>query len=295
MAVRERFKTDIVFNLLVYGFLCAVIAFIALPVLNAIASSFSDPIEIANGRVYFLPVKPTLLGYQDVFNTSAVWTGYLNTLFVTVVGVVGSVFLTALAAYPLSRPDFRGGSVIMKLVIVTMTVNGGTIPFFLVVKQLGLIDNLFSLILPFLFNQFNLIVMTSFFRETVPGELSDAARIDGCNNFRFFVQIVLPVSSAVLSVIALYYGVQYWNDFFNALLFLNKKSVYTLPLVLRDILLSAESSMDPTVDSGITTGMYRAIGMRFALIWVASVPMLVVYPLLQRYFVKGVMLGALKG
>ncbi|TBL72394.1 carbohydrate ABC transporter permease [Paenibacillus thalictri] len=294
----ERSKwanADFWFSIVLYILITCITLFVLLPLLNVLSSSFSSPYLVAQGHIWFWPQALTLQSYGKVFENASVWIGYRNTLLYTALGTSINVILTVLAAYPLSRSDLRGGKAILGLLIFTMYFQGGIIPTYLVVKQLGMVNTVWAMVLPGAINTFNLIVMRTYFMSTLPKELQESAFIDGCTNVRYLWSIVLPVCKPILAVIALYYSVHHWNDFFQALIYLSDAKRYPLQLVLRDILISSKVDDFATLDNGFTDRLFQAEGIKYAMIVVASLPMLVLYPFLQRYFVKGALVGSVKG
>ncbi len=291
---------DRVFFTVNYIILILALIIVAYPLLNMLASSFSDPRAVTSGRVYLWPVDFSLMGYTTIFKDKSVWTGYANTIYYTIVGTFLSTLLTLLAAYPLSRRDFKPGNVCMMLFTFTMFFGGGLIPGYLLVNQLGLINTRWSMILPGALSVYNIILARTFIRSNIPVELMEATQIDGCSDFRFFISFVLPLSKAIIAVVALFYGVGVWNSYFNALIYLNDKALYPLQMVLREILV--QNKIDASVlaqgtvdvkDIAVKQSLYALL--KYSLIVVASVPVLCVYPFIQKYFVKGVMIGSIKG
>jgi len=286
---------DKIFYALIYTVLFILMICVIVPILYVIANSFSSGSAVVAGKVFIWPVDFSLEGYQAVFTDRNILRGYGNTIIYTVVGTIFDVLLTIAAAWPLSRKDMPGRGPIMLLFAFTMIFKGGMIPDFLLVKGLGIMNTRFAIILPMALNVFNMVIMRTFFQSTVPKELLEAAQLDGCSEFNFFRKIVLPLSKSGIAVIALYYAVFQWNSFFNAFLYLTKSELYPLQLVLRDILLANTLDAADVLTSEATNYLNRAEVIKFALILVACVPIWCIYPFVQKYFVKGVMLGAIKG
>ena len=280
-------------------FLIIIMLIVAYPLLIIISSSFSDPQAVIAGEVLLLPVRPTLNGYIAVFSQKAVLTGYANTLFYTVISTCISVILTMLAAYPLSRKDFFGKNIIMVFFTFTRLFGGGLIPSYLLNKSLGFVDSRWSMIILGTFSIYNVIITRTFLKSNIPDELYEAAELDGCNDFQFLGSVVIPLSKTIIAVLILFYAVGQWNSYYNALIYIRSKSKYPLQLVLRNILiLSQIQNMDEL--AGIDLSMQARLQglqdlLKYALIIVASLPILILYPFLQKYFVKGVMIGSLKG
>ena len=271
--------------------LCVIIsAVIVYPLYFVVIASFSDPDYINQGLVWLWPKGANLIAYQEVFAKSRVWTGYYNTIIYTVGFTSLSLFLVLPAAYAMSRKDFTLRGVIMIYFLITMFFNGGLVPTYIQVRNLGLIDKYWAMVLPGSVNVFYLIIARTFFTNNVPSELLDAAQIDGCSNTRFFVQIVLPLTKAIIAVIALYAAVQSWNSYMNALLYIQSQEKRPLQLVLRAILINNER------DSGSSTeALKKAEVLKYALVIVSTVPIMAMYPFIQKYFTQGALLGSIKG
>jgi putative aldouronate transport system permease protein len=285
---------DRVFMIAVYVLLSTFLLVVLLPLVYIVASSFSDPLAVSAGRVKFWPVDFTLEGYKRVLGDDQILTGFANSLFYTGVGTLLSVTLTVAIAYPLSRKDLWGGGVITMAVVFTMLFAGGLIPTYLVVQNLGLLDTRLALILPQAIGVWQVIIAMVFFRSTIPDELYEAAQLDGASDLRFLWSVVLPLSKPLIAVIALMYAIFQWNSYFDALLYLRDPDLYPLQLVLRNVLILNESS----VGMDATAAMERqqlADLMKYSLIVVSTVPVMLIYPFVARYFTKGVMIGAVKG
>ena len=294
--------SDRVFVAVNYTLLTLLFLVVLYPIVYVVSSSFSDAKAVLAGRVVLFPVKPSLEGYRAVFRYRDVWVGYGNTVFYTVVGTLVNLTLTMMAAYPLSRRDFVGRDLIMFIFTFTMFFSGGIIPTYLLVKNLGLLNTRWAMILPVAMSVWNVIITRTYLQATIPSELYDSGRMDGASNTRMLVSIVLPLSKPVIAVIALFYAVFHWNAFFNALIYLRSKTLYPLQLVLQQILIE-NSPVQMTMMQNLsaqelqqmTEREYLQALLQYALIVVSSLPVLVVYPFLQKYFVQGVMIGAIKG
>ena len=265
------------------------------PLVYVVSASFSSPEAVSTGRVVLWPVDFSLRGYQQVFKYQAVWLGYKNTIFYTLVGTVINVVLTICAAFALSKRTLPGRSFFTFLFTFTMLFSGGIIPTYLQLRSLGIVNTRWALLLPGAVSVYNMVVTRTFIGN-IPGELSEAAQIDGCSDARYFVSILLPLSKAIIAVISLYYAVGHWNAYFNALLYLRDRNLFPLQVFLRDILVlnSVDTSamMDPE-EARALEGMRDLL--KFSLIVVSTVPILCIYPAIQKYFAKGVMVGSLKG
>lgn len=285
----HRTRGDRVFDAINVAALCLLLAVILYPLIYVLSCSFSDPLLVVQSKITFLPMQPTLVAYQRVFRNELIMTGYQNTLFYTLLGTVLNVAVTTMMAYPLSRHDFAARRPITMLTAFTMLFSGGMIPTFLVVKNLGLIDTVWSLVLPGLVSPWNMFIMKNYFQTSIPTELYEAASIDGADNFHLLRSVVLPLSAPIVAVMVLYYGVTHWNSYFNALLYLRDRTRYPLQLVLRSFFSANDYSEQGGAggDSGMTALLVSET-MKYALIVIASGPILCLYPLLQRFFVKGV-------
>lgn len=261
------------------------------PVWFVIIASFSEPQQVTAGKVWLLPSLFTADGYKEILNETRVWIGYRNTIAYTVTGTLLSLSVTLPCAYALSRKDFRIRNPLMIFFIITMYFNGGLIPtYILITNYLHMNNTFWVMVIPFCLNVYNMIVCRTYFSSTIPDELLDAAIIDGCSNFRFFLSVVLPLSKAIVSVVMLYYIIGKWNEYFTALIYINDANLTTLQLVLRDILIRADT---PTYVSDVA--IRKEMLIKYTSIVVASVPVLILYPFLQKYFEKGVMIGSIKG
>ena len=287
---------DRIFDIVTYIMLCTIVISIAYPIIYIISCSFSSPQAVMGGRVWLLPVEFSLAGYETIFSYSAVWSGYANTIFYTVAGTFVNLAMTILAAYPLSRKDLYGRGIFTLIITFTMFFGGGMIPSYLLISKLGLINTRASMIIPSAISVWNVIITRTFFQNTIPDEMLEAARIDGCSDIKFLLRIVIPLSSTIIAVNLLFYGVGHWNSYFDALLYLNKADLHPLQMVLRRVLIlnSFEGRISFQMSSYSARVGIREL-LKYSLIIVATAPMMVVYPFLKNYFVKGVMIGSLKG
>ncbi|MDQ0889645.1 putative aldouronate transport system permease protein [Paenibacillus sp. V4I9] len=293
--IRES-QGDRLFLLGIYVLLTVVLIVVLFPLIFIISSSFSSPQAVVSGKVWLFPVDFTLEGYKAVFRNPQIVSGYLNSLFYAVAGTAVNVVLTVMLAYPLARKTFYGRNFIMVLLVVTMMFDGGLIPFYLVVKNLHMLDTRWAMILPGAMAVFQVIVARTFFQTTIPDEIAEAAELDGCSDIRFITSIVIPLSKPILAVLTLIYAVGHWNAYFDALIFLKSPNLFPLQIVLRNILIL--NTIDPTMVSKVDQ-MLAQQGLKdllkYSLIVVASAPVLIIYPFVQKHFVKGVMIGSLKG
>ena len=290
----KKSNAEKVFGVFNVVLMCICMVACLYPLLYVLFASFSVPSQIVHHSGLLLrPLGFTTRAYELVLSNKNILTGYLNTIFIVVVGTAINIVLTALLAYVLSRKNLLWGPVIMGLVMFTMFFDGGIIPRFLLVKELKLLDTLFALIIPTAINTMNLIILRTFFRS-LPESLEESARIDGANDFVILFRIVLPLSSAAIAVILLYYAVSHWNAWFNASIYIRKRELFPLQVILREILIT-NSNEAMTLDSSIADIAELEVILRYAAIVVSTLPILVLYPFLQKYFVKGVMIGAVKG
>lgn len=289
-------RGDLVFSLANYAFLSVVTVIVLYPLIYVVSASFSNLEAVISGKVWLWPVDFTLLGYESVFKYKRVWQGFYNTLVYTAVGTAINVCLTIIAAYPLSRSDFFGRNAIMFLFVFTMLFSGGLIPTYLLVRDLGLLNTVWSMWLPGALSVWNVIITRTYFQITLHHELLEAGRMDGCSDIKFLRRVVIPLSGPIIAVITLFYAVDHWNQFFSALIFLRDQDMYPLQLVLRNLLILNEFTQDMTedVETMVLKLALREL-MKFSLIVISCTPLLIAYPFVQKYFVKGVMLGSLKG
>ena len=286
---------DRILTLMVWLLLLLIFLVIIVPILFIVASSFSDPGAVSAGKVFLWPVDFSLAGYRVIFQSSYIMRGFYNSVVYTLLGTVISVTLTLFAGYPLARKDLKIRGVVMFLFTVTMFFSGGMIPTYLVVSKLHLINTIWAMVLPGAMGVWNVILTKTYIQTSIPDEIYESASIDGCSDWRYFVNMVIPLSKPIIAVMVLLYAVGKWNDFFSGLIYLNDASLQPLQLILRNILVQND-----------TTGMAMNLGeqmnrqelktmMQYSLIIVSSVPVLILYPFIQKYFVKGIMMGSIKG
>ncbi|NOU80802.1 ABC transporter permease subunit [Paenibacillus sp. LMG 31459] len=283
------------FDVIVYLLAAVIIILVLYPLLFVVSASFSDPARVLNGEVWLLPKGVTLEAYSNILHNDKIWTGYRNTLIYTVVGTSVNIMMTLLAAYPLSRPDLPGRKLLMLIVTLTMFFSGGLIPSYLLVKNLGMVDTMWALIIPGAISTYNLIVMRTYFESSIPWELQEAAHIDGCSNWRLLITIILPLSKPIIAVMVLFYAVGHWNSFFNALIYIRSEDRYPLQLVLREILMISQAASVDGGNVGLEDKILLSESIKYAVIIVSSLPVLLMYPFVQKHFVKGVMIGSIKG
>jgi putative aldouronate transport system permease protein len=286
---------DKFFNSAIYLLLSLALAAVLYPLYFMCIASVSDPNALYQGRVILLPKDITYLGYQRIFSNAVIFRGYLNSIVYTIAGVLVSLVLTIPTAFALSRPELPGRSVILKLMIFTMYFYGGMVPLYIVVRGFRLLNTMWALILPTAIVTYNLIVARSFYVSMIPGELFEASVLDGCNYTKFFFYIALPLSKAIIAVMVLFYATKMWNGFMDALIYLNSENKFPLQLVLRNILLQSQA-LALLDDSTAVAEQQKATELiKYGVVVVASLPMLCLYPFIQKHFVSGVMIGAVKG
>ena len=293
-------KGDRIFNFTVYFILTLILLCTAYPLYFVIISSISNPSAVAGGEVVLYPVGLTFRGYEEVFKEKDVIQGFINSAIYTVLGTMIALAVTLPAGYALSRKDLVGNKYFMFFFMVPMFIGGGMMPTFLLIKDLKMIDTIWAMVLPGCLNIYNMIIARSFFASSLPSELLDAARIDGCGNTRFFFSIALPLSHAIIAIMILYYGIGIWNDYFSSLMYITSPEKFSLQMVLRSILVqnSMASSIANTViqdDPQMQAMRQVAELMKYSLIIISSLPAILVYPFIQKHFVKGVMIGSVKG
>lgn len=280
-------------------FLLLLLFIVLYPLIYITSASISDPIVVNQGKMWMFPKAITFEGYVRVFQDSQIWNGYRNTVFYTVVGTLISLLLTIPASYALARRDLSGRSFMMGLIVATMFFNGGLIPTYLIIKDLGMLDTVWAILIPGAVSAWNLIVTRTYFQMSIPRELEEAAFMDGCSNTRLFASVVLPLSMPIIAVMALFYGIGQWNAYFNSLIYLSSQKLYPLQLILRDILVLNQLSAQMLMGGGDTDSLAMqaklAESIKYSTIIVSSLPVIMIYPFLQRYFIKGVMLGSIKG
>lgn len=293
--VNIKSKGDKAFDAVLVVISLLVILVIAYPLYFVIIASFSKPEMVLNGEITFFPKGFNIESYKMLLSERKVWVGYRNTLLYTVLGTCINLVLTTLAAFPLSRKDMPARTLLTFVISFTMLFGGGMIPVYMVVKGLHLTDSIWAMIIPNAIATYNLLVMKNYFQTNIPDELQEAAEIDGCSHAQVLLRVIMPLSKPILAVVVLFYAVGHWNAFFNAVLYLRNQELYPLQIVLRDILL--QNSLEAV--GGDLTGMYEKVmrgeTMKYALIIIASAPVILLYPLIQKYFVQGIMVGAIKG
>ncbi|AUJ84216.1 MULTISPECIES: carbohydrate ABC transporter permease [Enterococcus] len=294
MKKSKKTGSERIFDFFVYGVAILLILLIIYPLWFVIIASFSDPADVGNGNVWLWPNEWRLDGYIRLFEQTLFWRGYLNTILYTIVGTAVALFVNIPAGYALSRKDLHGRKWLALLFIIPMFVSGGLIPIYLTIKNVGLLDTFWVMVIPFAVSSYNIIVARTFFNNSIPAGLWEAAQIDGCGTIRYFFSMVLPLSKAILAVIGLWTAVGIWNSWFNALIYLTNDNLQPLQLILRRLLIS--NQLLQTQATGELASELRATAdmMKYAAIVVSTAPIMMLYPFLQKYFNQGVMIGALK-
>ena len=282
---------------LINGSLLTLICLIVLyPLLFVISASISNPAEVLSGNMWLWPVDITGYGYERVFKNPDILTGYMNTILYTTVGTTVNLIMTILAAYPLARAELPGRNVMMALIVFTMFFGGGLIPTYMVVRDLGMTNTMWALIIPNAVSVYNILIMRTYYQSSIPGEILEAAAIDGSSDFRTLFRIILPLSVPIIAVMVLFYAVGHWNSYFSALIYLTDRELYPLQLFMREILIQGQmEEMVNAAESSHAQAIMDEEAVKYAMIVVANLPIFLLYPFLQKYFVKGIMIGAIKG
>jgi len=295
MFKRRQTLSDNLFDIINFVLCVVMLIIMAYPLYFAVIASFSDPDAVNNGKVWLWPSQINLEGYKRVLHDSRMWLGYKNTILYTICGTIISLLFTLPAAYSLSRKDLIGRNGIMMIFVFTMFFNGGLIPTYLNINNFKLTNTIWVLLIPFSVSAYNLIIARTFFASTIPQELLEAAKMDGCSNFRFFVSVVVPLSPAIIAVIGLYCAVGQWNQFFLSLIYVRDNKLQPLQMVLRNILLQSRVIEDSSSSTNTAEVQRIADLMKYSMILIATAPVMCFYPFIQKYFAKGVMIGAVKG
>lgn len=275
--------------------LVMILLIVLYPLVFVLSASISNPAAVSRGELWLFPKEITFVGYQKVFQNREILTGYGNTILYTVIGTSINLLMTILAAFPLSRTNLPGRNVIMFALVFTMFFSGGLIPSYLVVKKLGLLNSMWALVLPGAVSVYNIIIMRTFFRTSVPYEVQEAAMIDGCTTLQILYRIMLPLSMPIIAVMVLFYSVDHWNSYFSALIYLTDRDKFPLQLILREILIQNQMDKMAGGASALSEQIMYGQAIKYAVVIVANLPVFLLYPFLQRYFVKGMTIGAIKG
>jgi len=293
----KMFHSDKAFNAVNLVVMLVLLFIFIWPLWFIVIASIRNPSAVWTGKVILFPIGFNLNAYKEILKYDSIWIGYRNTILYTVLGTIINIFMTICAAYPLSRKDFVPRNFFMFMFMLTMYFSGGLIPTYLVVNKLGLMNTIWAMVIPGAVSIYNVIITRTYFINSIPESLQEAAELDGANSLQFLLKIVLPLSKPVIAVIALFYGIGHWNDFFSALLYLNNKQLFPLQTFLRDLLVQNKVSLDMTGLDAVQaeSKMMLAQTIKYGVIVVASVPALCIYPFVQKYFIKGIMIGSVKG
>ena len=294
MKTNKKFSQDKIVNVLFYVIAVLMIIAVIYPLWFVVIASFSNPADVANGEVWLWPKKWDLSGYKELFKQAQIWKSYGNTILYTLIGTLIGLAVNVPAGYAMSRSDLKGRKWINIFYLIPMFVSGGLIPTYFVVKAFGLLDTFWVMVLPFSVSTYNIIVIRTFFKESLPESLWKAAQLDGCGTFRYFFQFAVPLSKAILAVVGLWTAVGIWNSWFNALIYLQNEDLVPLQLLLRRILISNQSLLGAATGTMAQELRQLSDMMKYASIVVSTLPIMCLYPFLQKYFNQGVMLGAVK-
>jgi putative aldouronate transport system permease protein len=286
---------DKIYMVFVYALLWFALLVVVIPFLFVISSSFSSAEAIAAGKVLLWPVGFNIKGYQMILNTSSIVVGYRNSIFYTVFGTFINIVMTLLLAYPLSRRDFQGRPFITVLMTITMFFSGGMIPTYLLIKNLGMLDTIWAMLIPSALGIWNVIITRTYIQSSIPYELYESASIEGCGDFAYFIKIIIPLSKPIIAVMALLYAVGRWNSYVDAMIYLKSNALYPLQLVLRDVLILNMGLGNPNDVSEQQERLYFGYLLKYSTIMAASAPLMLAYPFVQKHFVKGMMIGSIKG
>lgn len=287
---------DKVFIIFIYVLLTLAMLIVLLPLVYIVSASFSDSQAVIANEVWLLPVRPTLRGYEAVFKNKNILTGFSNSFFYMIVGTAINILMTILCAFPLSRKEFTARNKVAMIFIFTMYFSGGLVPSYMLVNKLGLVNTRWALIIPSAMSTYFMIICRTYFINSIPDELYEAGQIDGCTPFKYLLRIVIPLSKPIIAVLTLYYGVGKWNSYFDAMIYLKDQTLAPLQIVLRDILILNKIDYTMISDASALAAQRGLTDLlKYSTIVVASVPVLCIYPFVQKHFVKGVMIGAVKG
>lgn len=291
---QHKTVSDWIVDIVIATLLVLIVASVIYPLWFIIIASFSDPALVAQGKVVLVPQGVNFKGYEKIIMDERIWTGYRNTIIYSLLGTAVNLLVTLPTAFALSRVEFKPRRIILFIFTFTMFFGGGLIPSYLLMKDLGILNSMWVFILPGAFSVYNMIIARSFFETSIPEELRDAAQVDGLSYFSYFMRIVLPLSGAIIAVIGLYYFVGHWNDYFTGLIYIRDLDKQPLQNILQMILLSNQTGQGAASMSALESQNF-ADQIKFGVIIVSTLPLLVIYPFLQKYFNKGVMIGAVKG
>lgn len=292
----QESTTDKIFLTIIYLVLILAVLIILVPLVYVVSASFSDPQAVISGEMKLFPVRPTLRGYEAVFKYHKIIIGFRNSFFYMFVGTAINLVMTMLAAYPLSRPEFKARRFLSFIFMFAMIFSGGLVPTFMVVEKLGMINTVWAMLIPNALSIWNLMLCRNYITNNIPNELYEAGILEGCTPIKFFTTVVIPLCKPILAVLALYYGIGHWNTYFSALIYLKDPNLQPLQIALRELLVI--NKVDPTLVTNV-----QAIAdmqgltdlLKYAVIVVSSLPLMLIYPFVQKHFVKGIMVGSVKG
>ncbi|MWV42749.1 ABC transporter permease subunit [Paenibacillus sp. HJL G12] len=288
-------RGDKIFGIVNNTLLLVILAIVLYPLIFVISASVSNQLVVSSGEMWLFPKQLTFVGYQKVFQNHDILVGYGNTILYAVVGTSINLVMTILAAYPLSRSKFAGKNVIMFIMVFTMFFSGGMIPTYLIIKKMGMLNTMWSLVIPNAVAVYNIIIMRTFFKESVPIEVQEAAMIDGCSHTGILLRVMMPLSMPILAVMTLFYCVDHWNSYFSALIYLTDRAKFPLQLFLREILIQNQMDKMAGGATSLSEQIMYGQAVKYAVVVVANLPVFLLYPFLQRYFVQGMTIGAIKG
>lgn len=293
---KSKLNSDNIFGATNVIFLVIIFLLVLYPVLFVLSASFSDPNAVTSGQVWLFPVGFTLKGYTAAFKHPDLMRSFFNSLYITVLGTTINIIVTVMMAYPLSRKTFYGRNAITVIMTITMFFGGGLVPTFLLINELQMYNTYWALVIPGCVGVSNVIICRTFFQSNIPEELFEASSLDGCSDMKFLLSIVLPLSKPVLAVLVMYYAVAHWNSYFNAMIYLEDKIKFPMQVILRDILISNKVAAESISDISVAE-QSKGIAelLKYSTIVISSLPMMILYPFIQKHFVKGVMVGAIKG
>ena len=292
----EMSLEDKIVTFVISAFLTLITLVILYPIVYVVSASFSEPQAVISGRVKLFPVDFTLRGYEAVFKNGKLINGFMNSIFYVAVSLVLNLTMTMLCAYPLSRKEFTARGWVSLFFVFTMYFSGGMVPSYILVNKLQLLNTRWAMIIPTAMSTYNMIICRTYIMNNIPDDLYEAGQIDGCTPFRYMLQVIVPLSKSILAVLLLYYGVAKWNDYYNAMIYLYKDNLQPLTMVMREILILGEVDMTKVSNADAVAklqGMSELL--KYATIVVASLPVVMLYPAIQKHLVKGVMVGAVKG
>ena len=288
--------SDRVYYSIVYIVIGLLTLAVLLPMMYIVSSAFSSANAVTAGKVTLLPVNPTLFNFKMVFRYRNVWIGYRNSIFYTICGTALNVIMTLICAYPLSRKGLAGRGIFTFIFTFTMIFHGGMIPNYILLRNLKMLNTVWAMLIPGALSVYNMIITRTYFQTSIPGELLEASKLDGCSDLQYFLRVILPLSNSIIAVITLFYAVAHWNAYFNAFLYLSNKELYPLQLFLREILVQNRFSSDIISDPEMALQLYGLQDtLKFAIIVLSTAPLMCLYPFAQKHFVKGVLIGSLKG